>query len=142
MNTTLKLVNENTLYLCDSTDKIIVQQKPRWTKFEQVKRVKDNCNIVKESDVNFPKDTNGKANIYCLDDTFRVRWTVDAPFENDSFPNPIVWDKATVENKNEAGYLTLDTVDNPKTFICSSWKGITVTVDYDTGQTITTEFTK
>lgn len=142
MNTTLRLVNEKTLNLCDSLDNIILRQKPRWTKFEQVKRIKDNCNIVKESDDNFPKDINGKANIYCLDDTFGLKWTLDAPFENDTFPNPIVWDKATLRRKNKEGYLTLNIVDNPKTFICSSWKGITVTVDYDTGQIISSEFTK
>jgi hypothetical protein len=104
--------------------------------------VKENINIIKENDTGFSSDTKDEANIYCIDDQFNIVWTIKKPFENDSFPNEIVWDKATIVRQNENGYLTLEIIDNSNTFICSSWKGITVTVDYETGQTISSEFTK
>ena len=47
-----------------------------------------------------------------------------------------------VETQTAQGFLTLDTKENLETFICSSWKGITVTVDYETGLTKSVEFTK
>jgi hypothetical protein len=83
-----------------------------------------------------------KANIYCLDDNFKLKWTIEAPYENDSFPNEIVWDKMTERQQTQSGHLMLEITENHNTFICSSWKGITVTVDYETGKTISTEFTK
>jgi hypothetical protein len=142
MEKTLKLVNGTTLYLCDNENNIVAQYKPRWTMFNQFKRVRENCNIIKESDDGFTKDNKSKANIYCLDDDFKIKWIINAPSKNDRFPNPIMWDKETVRRQKEDGYLTLDIVDNYDTFICSSWAGFTVTVDYETGQIIKQEFTK
>jgi len=142
MDASLKLIDNTTLCLCDKEGNILVKHKPLWTKFAQFKRVKENCNIIKESDENFPKRNNDLANIYCLDDNFNVRWTIKAPFSKDTFPNPIVWDTETITKKNTQGYLTLETSKNPDTFICSSWHGFTVTVEYETGITRSIEFTK
>jgi hypothetical protein len=120
MEKTLKLVNDTTLYLCDNENNIVAQHKPQWTMFNQFKRVRENCNIIKENDDGFTKDNKGKANIYCLDDDFKIKWIINTPFKNDSFPNPILWDKETVRRQKD-GYLELDIVDNYDTFICSSW---------------------
>ena len=138
----LKLIDNYTLGLFDKENNIIARHKPRWTKFDQFRRMKENINIIKEADNGFSSDTKDEANIYCFDDQFNIVWTIKKPFENDTFPNQIVWDKATVVRQTENGYLTLEIIDNSETFICSSWKGITVTVDYETGQTISSEFTK
>ena len=138
----LKLIDNYTLALFDKQNNIISRHKPRWTKFDQFRRVEENVNIIKEDDYGFVSDAKDEANIYCLDDKFNIVWTIKKPFENDSFPNQIVWDKATIERQTENGYLTLEIIDNVNTFICSSWKGITVTVEYETGQTISSEFTK
>jgi hypothetical protein len=142
MDTSLKLKDDKTLCLFDMEGKVLARHRPRWTRFDEFKRIKENCNIVKESDRNFPKATNGGANIYCLDDNFRLKWTIKAPFENDTFPNPIVWDTETVSKQTPQGFLTLETERNPNTFICSSWHGFTVTVEYETGITKSVEFTK
>jgi hypothetical protein len=141
MDNSIKLVDDKTLCLFDSSNNLVATHKPRWTEFMEFKRVGHDCIIVRESDEKFA-DNSGHANIYCLDDTFQVVWTLDAPFKNDSFPNPIVWNKQTIRRQKSDGYLTLETVDNPKTFMCSSWHGFTVTVNYKTGQTISSEFTK
>src|SRR6478672_783788 len=99
METSLNFTDAKTLYLCDKEGKILAQHKPFWTRFEQVKRIKENCNIVKEDDEGFQSNNKWKANIYCLDDNFNLRWTIKSPFKNDSFPNPIVWDKETVRKQ-------------------------------------------
>ena len=137
----LKLIDGYTLAFFDNENNIIMQRRPRWTKFDQCKRVKENINIIKENVNGFISDTN-EANIYCLDDQFNIVWTIKKSFENDSFPNQIVWEKAAILRQTENGYLTLEIIDNSNTFICSSWKGITVTVNYETGQIISSEFTK
>lgn len=142
MDTSLKLIDNRTLCLCDKEGNILVKHKPLWTKFDQFKRVKENCNIIKESDHNFPKRTNGVTNIYCLDDKFHVRWTAKVPFENDTFPNPLVWDTEIIRKQNGQGNLVLGTNTNPDTFICSSRHGFTVTIEYETGLTRSVEFTK
>lgn len=143
MNKTLKLIDEKTLYLYDSDNNIIAQYKPRWTKFDDVKRAKKDCNIIKENDEAFRnKDNyNFKGNIYCLDDAFKIKWTIDTSFENDSFPY-LVWNKQTSLRKGENGYMTLDITDNPDTFICVSWSGMTMTVKYESGQIIDKVLTK
>jgi hypothetical protein len=141
MDNLIKLTDDKTLCLFDSSNRLVATHKPRWTKFEEFKRVGHDCIIIRESDEKFA-DNLGYANIYCLDDAFQTVWIVDAPFKKDSFPNAIVWDKQTVRRQKSDGYLSLETVDNPKTFMCSSWHGFTVTVDYKTGQTISSEFTK
>jgi hypothetical protein len=141
MDNSLKLIDDKTLCLFDSSNRLVATHKPHWTEFKEFKHVGHDCIIVRESDEKFA-DNSGHANIYCLDDTFKLVWTIDAPFKNDSFPNAIVWNKQTVRRQKSDGYLTLETVENPKTFMCSSWHGFTVTVDYKTGQTISSEFTK
>lgn len=141
MCTSLKQIDNKTLCLFSSKGNLSATYKPRWTEFREFRRIENNCIIVKESEEKF-KDNSGYANIYCLDDKFQIVWTIDAPFKNDSFPNPIVWNKQTIRRQKVDGYLTLDTIDNPKTFLCSSWHGFTVTVDYETGETISSEFTK
>ncbi len=138
----LRLIDNYTLALFDNEELIIARHKPRWTKFDQFRRIKENINIIRESDIGFSSDTKDEANIYCINDQFNIVWTLKQPLENDSFPNQIVWDKSTILRKNENNYLTLEIQDNSNTFICSSWKGITVTVNYETGQTIFQEFTK
>lgn len=141
MDNSLKLIDDKTLCLFDNSNKLVATHKPRWTEFKEFKRVGQDCIIIKESDDKFT-DNSGHANIYCLDDNFKIVWTIVAPFKNDSFTNAIVWDKQTVRRQKSDGYLTLDIVDNSNTFMCSSWHGFTVTVDYRTGQTISSEFTK
>lgn len=138
----LKLINDDTLCLFDNEGNILSRHKPLSTRFKQFKRVKENCNIIREDDDGFQTSINYKANIYCLDDQFKLKWMIDTPFENDSFPNQIVWDKRTVRRQTPTDHLILDTAESSNTFICASWKGITVTVDYDSGQTISKEFTK
>jgi hypothetical protein len=142
MDTLLKLIDDKNLCLCDKDGNVLAKHKPLWTKFDQFKRIRENCNIVKESDQNFPELKNDVANIYCLDDNFNVKWTIKAPYENDTFPNPIVWDTEMIEKQTAQDFLTLNTNKNPETFICSSWHGFTVTVDYETGLTKSVEFTK
>ena len=141
MDNSLKLIDNKTLCLFDNKGNLVATHKSRWTDFKEFKYVGHNCIIVKESDEGF-KDNSGYANIYCLDDNLQILWTIKAPFKNDSFPNPIVWNMQTLRRQKDDGYLTLDTIDNPKTFMCSSWHGFTVTIDYRTGQTISSEFTK
>lgn len=138
----LKLIDHYTLGLFDKDNKVIARHKPRWTKFDQFRRVKENLNIIKESDTGFANKTTDESNIYCLDDHFNLIWTIKKPFENDCFPNPIVWDTSTERGQTENGCLTLQIIDNSNTFICSSQKGITVTVAYETGLIISSEFTK
>ena len=64
------------------------------------------------------------------------------PIENDSFPNPIKWGKKAIEIHKQSDFMTLEVEDSANTFICSSSRGFTVTVDYATGLTIKTEFAK
>ena len=137
----LKLIDDKTLCLLNDEGKILAKRKPLWTKFKQAKRIKEDCNIVKEDDRGLPQNI-GKTNIYCLDDNFNLKWSVEAPLDRDHFPSEIVWNKKSVRTESPLGYLTLDFVDSPNSFICSSLKGVTVTVDYDTGETISAELTK
>ncbi len=142
MDNSLDLIDNETLGLFDNEGNVLFRHKPLWTEFTQFKRVKESCNIVKEADDDFPKNIDNKANIYCLDDNFKLKWTIEAPFENDSFPNQIIWDKKIERLQAPSGHLILETTENTDTFTCSSWKGITVTVDYETGKIISSEFTK
>lgn len=142
MDITINLNDDKQLCLYDNYGKLLALHKPLWTSIDQYKRIRENCNIVKECPIDFPKQTNDIANIYCLDDRFEVKWIIKAPFPNDTFPNAIVWDSEMIETKTEDGFLTLDTIKNSDTFICSSMKGLTVTIYYDTGVAKSVEFTK
>jgi hypothetical protein len=141
MDYSIELTDNKTLCLFDSSNRLVATRKPLWTEFKEFKRVGQDCIIVRESNEKFA-DNSGHANIYCLDDNFQIVWTIDAPFKDDSFPNPIVWNKQVIRRRKNDGYLTLETVDNSESFMCSSCHGFTVTVDYKTGQTISSEFTK
>jgi hypothetical protein len=86
--------------------------------------------------------TDKVANMYCLDDNFQTKWITKAPFENDTFPNSIVWDTEIAEKQSAQGFLTIEAHKNSETFICSSWHGFMVTVDYETGLAKSVAFTK
>ena len=141
MNNLLRLIDNKILCLFDSKGNLIRTYKPRWTNFKEAKYIGHDCIIIKENDEGFTANSE-YANIYCLDDNFHIVWTIKAPFKNDSFPNRIVWNTQSLRRQKDDGYLTLDFIENLKTFMCSSWHGITVTVDYYTGQIVATEFTK
>ena len=141
MEITLELFNEEVLYLKDNAGNIIAQRKPVISKYDQCKRIKPNCNIIRESAEGFLKFSS-KSNIYCLDDNLNMTWILNAPATGDSFPNPIVWNKEITREKNPNGFLELTTRENVNTFICSSWGGITVTVNYETGEILDSELTK
>jgi len=145
MNDNLEIIN-NSETLClknNETGAIIGKHKLFGKKTVQYKRIGPNCNIIREDEKNFPKDQKGfKANIYCLDDKFKIKWKIKMPMDDDSFPNPITWNKKAIEIKSQDGSFTLKVNDSPNTFICKSLRGFTVTVNYLTGQTIDIEFAK
>jgi hypothetical protein len=142
-NLELKIENQNLCLLEVKSGKIIATVSPLGKCFVEFRRIDKNCNIVKEDEENFPLDMEGsKANIYCLDDNLEVKWKIEMPFEKDGFPNPIQWNNELRETKTPDGYLTLENVVNNKVFTCASWNGFSVTVDYITGKTINTQFTK
>lgn len=145
MKDNFEIINDTKIiYLQDKEmGDIIGKHKPFGNKFVQHKRISPNCNIIREDEKDFPINENGcKANIYCLDDKFKIKWKIKMPMEDDSFPNPIIWDKKAIEIKKQDGLYTLVIQDNPTTFICSSMRGFTVTVDCKTGKTVNTEFAK
>ena len=145
MNDNLEIINDAEI-LClknNETGDIIRKHKLFGKKIAQYKRIGPNCNIIREDEKTFPKDQKGsKANIYCLDDKFKIKWKVKMPMEDDSFPNPITWNKEAIEIKRQGELLTLVVEGNQNTFISTSLRGFTVTVDYQTGQTINIEFVK
>jgi hypothetical protein len=79
------------------------------------------------------------SNIYCLDLDFNILWHSDLPFPEDCYPNPIIWDskinKASISW--EDAYLIVST-----SFTTASLKGITVSIDYNTGKIEDSMFTK
>jgi hypothetical protein len=79
------------------------------------------------------------SNIYCLDLDFNILWHSDLPFPEDCYPNPIIWDskinKASISW--EDAYLIVST-----SFTTASLKGITVSIDYNTGKIEDSVFTK
>lgn len=141
----LKMSNDFFLLYFENEDtgEVIATHKPFGKQFKQYKRIKENCIIVRETDESFPVDKDGsKRNIYCLDDDFKIKWQIKPPMKKDSFPNDIDWDKETKRRKKLDGYLTLDRIESFSSFICSSWNGFLVTVDYETGRTLNAEFTR
>lgn len=144
MNDNLEIINDAEI-LClknKETGDIIGKHNLFGKKIVQYKRIGLNCNIIREDEKTFPTDKDGsKANIYCLDDRFQIKWKVKMPINGDCFPNPIKWSKKAIEIKKQDDFLTLVVQDDPDTFICSSLRGFTVTVDYQTGRTINPEFT-
>ena len=139
----LKIENDKLHLENTNTGDTIAVTSPMGNRFSEFRRISKNCNIIKEDEDNFPLDKEGsKANIYCLDDKLEVKWKIEIPFEKDGFPNPIQWNNELRETKTPDGYLTLENVNNNKVFTCASLKGFSVTVEYITGRTINTEFTK
>jgi hypothetical protein len=138
MEDKLELVKENEILCLRNKEdgKILMRHAPLGTSINEFKRIKADCNIVNEGVTGFPKDTEGsQANIYCLDDKFNIKWKVTPPREKDCFPNSILWNKEMSEGKDLIQ-------DNPNTFTCSSWRCVTITVDYETGKTLKKELTK
>jgi hypothetical protein len=131
----LKIV-DNELCLVDQiSDKVIKKHKPL-SEILEFRKVKENTTIIR---VHPDGDNNGKANIYCVDDDFNIRWFAERPWEQDVFPNPISWDKEINDTgKSWEDYLK----DSPNSLTCSSWNCITVSIDYDTGKITKSLFTK
>jgi hypothetical protein len=95
------------------TDKIIVQEEPN------------------------PNET--MSNIYCLDFEFNTLWHSELPFLNDFYPNSIVWDsKIKKEAKSWDEAYEFDS----NSFTTASMKGITVSINYETGKISDSLFTK
>ena len=96
----------------------------------------DSLLIIRENPNNYPK---GKSNIYAKDSFGQIVWYAELPFTDDIYPNPIQWNKSlNVNSKNWTEFIQKST----NSFVVSSWKGITVSVDYKTGKIIQKEFTK
>lgn len=138
----LKLLDQSSLQLIDNSNKIILVKKAIYTKFEQFKRIKKDCNIIKENDFKFPTENRECTNIYCLDDKLNIKWFVKPPERGDVFCNSIIWNKSYLNDINEYGDKISKIKHNSDTFICSSWAGYTLTVDYENGQAIERIFTK
>jgi hypothetical protein len=132
----LKMVKTD-LCMFDKASKAILKIHNPCSPILEFRRVKENTIILR-------LDTGGEAavgrsNIYCLDDNLEFVWYAEMPFNHDGFPNPIIWDKEL----NEEGTSWNDYVkDNICTLTTSSQKGITVTIDYNTGVIIHSAFTK
>jgi outer membrane protein assembly factor BamB len=128
-------INNNKL-ISKADDGTILKEYKSISKIEEVKEIDTNCIIVREKIYNSDRQ---KSNIYCLDNDFKKVWFADLPVENDDFPNPIQWNKEINENGIEWNdYL----VENSKTFTTSSQKGITVSIEYETGKILKSIFTK
>jgi hypothetical protein len=131
----LTIIDKDLCLAHESGDKIIKRHKPL-SKIVEFKKVGTDCIIVREATNNYDYR---KSNIYCLDDNLDLVWFSDQPFDNDTFPNKIVWNKEL----NDSGTSWSDyVIDNPNTLTCSSWNGFTVTIDYKTGKITKSIFTK
>ena len=139
----LKIVKGKLNLIDSETGELMAFREPIGSNFIEFRRVGSNCNIIREDEKGYPKDDEGcKPTIYCLDDELQIKWVIKMPFENDGFPNPISWNTELVVIQNAQGYSELDWINNPTVFTCSSWHGFTITVDYETGKTISEQFTK
>jgi hypothetical protein len=135
MITSLLLVDNKLCLLDDNSNEVITKHKPL-SKPLEFRKVKDNCIIVRvDPDSLHP----GTSNIYCLDNMLKVKWFSEQPFEQDLFPNPILWDK---EINDKADTWEHSLKDNIDTLTCSSSKGFTVSINYDTGRITKSVFTK
>lgn len=131
----IKIIDSDLCLTDDSENKIIKRHTP-FTKIEEFKQVAIDCIIIRENTNNYNTD---KSNIYCLNDNLNVIWFSDQPFQNDTFPNKIEWDKELNSNCTDwSDYI----VDNPGTLTCSSSKGFTSTIEYKTGKILRSTFTK
>ncbi|SFS96592.1 hypothetical protein SAMN04487906_2382 [Zhouia amylolytica] len=96
----------------------------------------DDIEIIQENPDNYPK---GKSNIYAKNSEGKIVWYAELPLTGDIYPNPIQWNKSlNAKAKNWDEFY----VDNQDTFTVSSWHSYTVSISYETGKIIQSEFTK
>lgn len=127
-------VIENKLCKLDFDEKTILKSFEPFSRIEEFKKVRNNCIIVREE---FLNDIKKPSNIYCLDDSLNILWFSESPFPDDSFANNIRWDLEFYETKTGITYR-----ENKNCFVCSTWQGITVNIDYKTGQILKKILTK
>lgn len=66
-------------------------------------------------------------------------WYAELPKIGDIYLNPIQWNKSLNDkSKDWNGFY----VDNPETFLVSSWHCFTVSISYKTGKISQSKFTK
>ncbi|MBF9255017.1 hypothetical protein I2I11_17080 [Pontibacter sp. 172403-2] len=129
--------------VAEDDNSVAERRAPLGKKFIDFKRIKKGCNIIHEDCSGFPEDSKGNAsNIYCLDDSFQIKWSIEVPLDNNCFPNPIQWHRKMEKKNDSKGNLNLTYVTNTETFTCADWRGVTVSVEYETGKTIESELTK
>jgi hypothetical protein len=77
--------------------------------------------------------------IFCVNLDFSIKWELHPTLENDEYPNPIIWDSKIDENVDtwEKAYVA-----NYSSFVTSSQRGITMTVNYDDGKISNSILTK
>ncbi|MEW4922251.1 hypothetical protein [Algibacter sp. 2305UL17-15] len=109
--------------------------RPIHTRVLEEKTVAD-LTIIRESSDNY---LEGISNVYAKNSLGEIIWNAELPLEDDCYPNPIQWNKTlNAEFKNWSELIQ----DSPKSFVASSWKGITVCIDYRNGEILQSEFTK
>ena len=92
--------------------------------------------IIREDPNNYPK---GKSNIYAKNAFGQIVWYAELLFTDDIYSNPIQWNK----NLNIGGKNWNELIqESINSFVVSSWKGVTVSIDYKSGKLIQKEFTK
>jgi hypothetical protein len=75
--------------------------------------------ILREDYYSFPA---GVSNVYCLDSQLRLLWNAELPSADDVYANPLVEDSQGLR--------------------CASWRGITCTLDPETGKIVSRQLTK
>ncbi|RYE56158.1 MAG: hypothetical protein EOP48_08640 [Sphingobacteriales bacterium] len=126
---------EGVLSLTDATGKIVKQYLP-FFEIAEFRRIRPDVIIVREKT---RSQIPSSSNIYRLNEQLEIVWFAEPPFDDDSFPNPIIWNK---EIEQSADTWASGMIDNTETFTCSSAKGMTISINYLTGQIIKSVFTK
>lgn len=111
------------------------QKKTRHTEIIDSK-IAGELKIIQVNTTNFPK---GKSNIYALNNEEKIVWYAELPLKGDNYPNPIQWDKSLNEKATSWDDFY---IDNPYAFSVSSSNGYTVSISYNTGKILQSEFTK
>jgi hypothetical protein len=129
--------------VAEDDNSLIKRRAPLGKKFIDFKRIKQDCNIIQEDCSGFPEDSKGNSsNIYCVDDSFQIKWNIEVPLDGNCFPNPIQWHRKMEKKVDRKGNYSLNYVTSTETFTCADWRGVTVSVEYETGKTIESELTK